>query len=303
MNTNQLPNFFVVGAPKSGTTSLYIYLKQHPQVFLPQKKELNYFCADLHFKNPMLTKSQFESYYSKLKHQKAIGEVSVWNLLSAASPENIFQFNPYAKIIIVLRNPVDMMYALHSNHIYSGNENILDFEKALAAEEARKTGKMIPENIRCAIEGLFYKSVASYSRQVKKYFDVFGNEKVKVILFDDFVNQTATVFKEVLEFLEVDINFAPEFKAFNISKTTRSNVLKKITTNPPQFVKHVGRILFPHQSAQRDWLMRKLWKLNSKKIIRKEMDAELRRKIISDLTPEIIQLQQMLNRDLSHWLL
>jgi hypothetical protein len=76
------PGFFVVGAPKSGTTSLYSYLKQHPEIFLPRIKELNFFCTDLHFSFPLLTEDQFMNYYDGGENENAIGEVSVWNLFS-----------------------------------------------------------------------------------------------------------------------------------------------------------------------------------------------------------------------------
>src|SRR4030095_12488986 len=134
------PNFFVVGAPKSGTTSLYFYLKQHPQVFLPRIKELNFFCTDLHFNFPLLTEKQFLSYYSVQQNHKAIGEVSVWNLYSKVAANRIHDFNPDSKIIIMLRQQVEMMYALHSNHVFNDNETIRDFEEELKQQEERKRG-------------------------------------------------------------------------------------------------------------------------------------------------------------------
>ncbi|MCY7408740.1 MAG: sulfotransferase [Chitinophagales bacterium] len=297
------PNFFVVGAPKSGTTSLYIYLSQHPQVFLPRKKELNYFCFDLHFNYPLLSYQQFMSYYEEVKNETAIGEISVWNLFSKDAAQKIFDFNPESKIIIMLRNPVEMMYVLHSNHLYSGNENINDFGEALNEEEIRKRGELIPNNIRCPYEGLQYREVAKYSKQVLQYFKIFGRENVKVILFDDFIGETERSFKEILLFLKVDENFLPELKPYNVSKTTRSKFLKQLITNPPSFIKRIGKIFFPHQTKRRDWLMIKLWKLNSKKLERRKMDERLREKLILEFTPEINELQKVIEKDLSHWLL
>src|SRR6185503_8706746 len=125
------PNFFVVGAPKSGTTSLYFYLKSHPQIFVPRRKELLFFCDDLHFTYPILNEHQFLDYYRDAGGKNAVGEVSVWNLYSRHAPQNIFRFNPDSRIIIILRHPVDMLYALHSNHVFNNNEIITDFEDAL----------------------------------------------------------------------------------------------------------------------------------------------------------------------------
>src|SRR4026207_705955 len=125
------PNFFIVGAPKSGTTSLYFYLKSHPQVFLPRRKELLFFCDDLHFTYPILNEQQFLDYYREVKDKQAAGEVSVWNLYSKKAAQNIFHFNPDSGIIAILRHPVDMLYALHSNYVFNNNETITDFENAL----------------------------------------------------------------------------------------------------------------------------------------------------------------------------
>ncbi len=297
------PNFFVVGAPKSGTTSVYIYLSQHPQVFVPRKKELNYFCTDLHFNYPLLSEQQFMSYYEGVKDESAIGEISVWNLFSKDAAQKIFDFNPESKIIIMLRNPVEMMYVLHSNHLYSGNETITDFKDALEAEEARMKGAQIPKNIRCPKEGLQYRDVAKYAEQVERFFKTFGRENVKVILFDDFIGETEKSFKEILTYLKVDENFLPDLKPYNVSKTTRSNFLKQLTTNPPSLIKRIGKIFFPHQTKRRDWLMIKLWKLNSKKLERRKMDERLREKLILEFTPEINELQKVIEKDLSHWLL
>src|SRR6185436_16362908 len=107
MSKVKKPDFFVVGAPKSGTTSLYFYLKSHPQIFLPRRKELLFFCDDLHFTFPVLNEPEFLNYYRDVKDQLAAGEVSVWNLYSKNAARNIFHFNPDSRIIILLRHPVD----------------------------------------------------------------------------------------------------------------------------------------------------------------------------------------------------
>src|SRR5580698_1501830 len=102
------PNFFIVGAPKSGTTSLYDYLKEHPQVFLP-KKELYYFCYDLTFRTPPISENIYLKYYTDANNQKAVGDASVYYLLSPGAAKKIKDFNPEAKIIVMLRNPIQMV--------------------------------------------------------------------------------------------------------------------------------------------------------------------------------------------------
>jgi len=296
------PNFFIVGAHKSGTTSLYFYLKSHPQIFLPRRKELLFFCDDLHFTYPILNEQQFLDYYRDAKDQVAVGEVSVWNLYSKSAAKNIFRFNPDSKIIIILRQPVDMLYALHSNHVFNDNETIDDFEEALKAEPDRRVGKRISSAIKCPVEGLYYSEIATYPEQIQRYYDVFGKEKVKVILFDDFVSDTKKVYIDLLRFLGVSKILPAEFKIFNANKTTRNEILKRLTIAPPQWMKKIGRKIFPHQSKQRDLLMQWLWRVNTKEEERKKIDPQLRKRLISQFTPEIERLSKVIDRDLSHWL-
>lgn len=296
------PNFFVVGAPKSGTTSLYFYLKKHPQVYLPRIKELNYFCNDLHFNYPLLSAEQFAGYYSDYNEEAVAGEVSVWNLYSKNAAVNIYQYQPEAKIIIMLRNPADMIYALHSNHVFNDNEIITDFEEALNAQEDRKRGLRISKVIKCPVEGLYYFDIGEYYEQVKRYIDVFGFERVRVILYDEFAADTRQVYLSVLDFLGLDHSFIPEFEVYNASKATRSSWLKRMTIDAPSFLKAAGKFLFPHQTKRRDWLMYWLWKINTRRSERSEMNPALRRQLLERFKPGIHQLEVLLNRDLSFWL-
>lgn len=302
MKATTKPNFLVVGAPKSGTTSLYFYLKEHPQIFLPRIKELNFFCTDLHFKYPLLTENQFLNYYDGWRNEKAIGEVSVWNLYSQTAAQQIHRFIPSAKILILLRHPVDMMYALHSNHVFNNNEIIDDFEEALNAQEDRRKGLRISSTIKCPVEGLYYFEVASYYHQVKRYLELFGKAQVKIILFDDLAGNTNGVYDDILKFLEVSDYKPAGFKVFNSSKTTRSSWIKQLTINAPSWLKGAGQWLFPHQSKRRDLLMFWLWKLNTREVKRKELDPGLRKQLTEKFRNEIINLQSLIGRDLTHWL-
>lgn len=136
------PNFFIVGAPKCGTTSLYEYLRSHPQVFMPEKKEPEHFSDDLDWRNVMLRHrvADRDDYLSLFDpapaHAAAVGEASTWYLFSEAAAGAIHDFNPEARIIIMLRDPVKMMYSLHGQFLKDCNEVIEDFAQAIAAEPA-----------------------------------------------------------------------------------------------------------------------------------------------------------------------
>lgn len=295
------PDFFIVGAPKCGTTSLYHYLRQHPQVYLPRIKELNYFCTDLHFRFPLLNENQFLSYYADYGNEKAAGEVSVWNLYSKVAAQQIMTFNPDSRIIILLRNPADMLYALHSNHVFNDNELIQNFEEALAAADSRKKGLLISPVIKCPVEALYYYDVAAYGSQVKRYMDLFGTERVKIFLFDDFVRDTPAVYRQLLDFIGVDQNIPGTFKAYNVNKTTRHDFLKRMMLQTPPWLKSAGKLLFPHQSRRRDALMYWLWKVNTRSMIRPPLDPLVRSGIMEVMKPEMVLLKEVAGIDVSRW--
>ncbi len=187
------PDFFIVGAPKCGTTAMNDYLQAHPEIFIPAKKEIHFFGADLQFQRPRVTLPEYLSYFAPVQREKRVGEASVWYLYSQQAAAEIKSFSPAARILIMLRNPVDMMYSLHSQRLYNDNENLVNFEEALAAEADRRQGKRLYQNALNTM-GFFYRAAATYTPQVQRYFEVFGREQVHVIIFDDFTEATDEVY-------------------------------------------------------------------------------------------------------------
>ncbi|MCS6917131.1 MAG: sulfotransferase [Chitinophagales bacterium] len=299
---NPYPSFYVVGAPKSGTTSLYHYLRSHPQLFLPRRKELLYFCTDLHFRFPLLSTDQFLSYYRGASPHRLAGEVSVWNLLSAEAPRRIGQSRPDARIIALLRSPADMLHSLFQNHVFNRNENLTDFAAALDAEGERRKGKNISPVIRCPLEGLFYSEVARYAGQLRRYYAVFPRDHVLVIFFEDFAADPAGVYRSVLQFLQVDDRHRPEFRVYNARKTVRSTWLRDWMVGAPAAVRRLTRWLLPHHSKARDWLEQWLWQVNTRKVDAPKLEVGLRNRIISLYRDDIRDLETLTGRDLSHWL-
>ena len=218
------PNFFIVGAAKCGTTSMYEHLRAHPQVFMPTgsipgnsvrtAKEPHYFGRDLNIVDGWAVRDldTYLSLFASANGAKRVGEGSVWSILSSTAAEEIKAFDPQAKIIIMLRDPVDMMYSIHGQLIRGGVEDLLDFELALDAEDDRRQGRRVPHNANFPM-GLWYRFRATLSPQVQLYFDVFGRDAVRVILFDDFIRDTAKVYRQTLEFLDIAPDFQPVFDA------------------------------------------------------------------------------------------
>lgn len=293
------PEFFIVGAPKCGTTAMQEYLRQHPDIFMPDMKEIHHFADDLlKHDDPFLDRDRYLSLFAGAHEHQLIGEASVYHLFSRNAARNIKSFCPNAKIIIMLRNPVDMLYSRHAQLVYNGAEDILDFEASLAAEEKRRNGELIPKNIRIE-KKLLHREVVKFTEQGKRYFDMFGRDKVQVIIYDDLRKDTAKVYRETLGFLNVNDSFRPDFKVINPNKRVRTRTLQHLLKTPPSLMRIAGKLLLP-QSC-RNLLLNGLKKLNTQFVPRQPMSPELRRRLQKEFTPEIKNLSELLGRDLTHW--
>ncbi len=297
----KLPDFFIVGAPKCGTTAMDDYLRQHPEVFIPDIKELHFFGRDLPFGRPRMKRERYLSLFAPASTQKRIGESSVWYLYSKEAAKEIREFSPSARIIVMLRDPVDAMHSMHSQRIYNGTENLLDFAEALAAEEDRKRGRRLPKNVtKDNLMGLYYRDAVRYTDQVRRYFEVFGRERVHVILFDDLRADTARVYRETCRFLEVDPGFRPRIEIVNANKRVRSEQLRNLVRFAPASLRALAKPLVP-SSRLRQKVKADLKRWNTKYVARAEMDPALRKQLGTEFRSEVQRLGDLLGRDLSHW--
>ncbi|RLB86585.1 MAG: hypothetical protein DRH26_17050, partial [Deltaproteobacteria bacterium] len=166
-------NFFIVGAPKSGTTALYTYLSTHPDIFFPSHKEPNFFAKDYpNIGGRLKTKLEYEKLFAN-HQQKLAGDASVCYLSSNTAPQAIKDYNSQAKIIIMLRNPVDLFLSEHSQLLYSFYEDIEDPFEAWQMQNLRKKGEHIPASCR-EPQTLQYKKVCVLGKNLQKYRDIFS---------------------------------------------------------------------------------------------------------------------------------
>jgi hypothetical protein len=292
------PDFFIVGAPKCGTTAMHHYLGAHPEIFMPKFEETHFFCSDIKYKRPRISELDYLSLFVQARDEKRVGDRSTWYLYSKKAASEIKKFCPFADIIVMLRNPVDMLYSLHSQYLYNGNEDIEDFKEALAAEGDRRQGLRIPEG--SAFDGqLCYREVAKYTEQLERYFDIFGRKKVFVIIFDDFIKDTSKVYDETLQFLGVDPDFRPDFRVLNPSKRVYSKTLRRFLQNPPEIIPKFSRTVLPGMFQGK--LFKLLWRMNIKHAKRQPMDPKLRKRLQNAFAPEVECLSELLGRDLTHW--
>jgi len=293
------PDFFIVGAPKCGTTAMNDYLQAHPEIFIPAKKEIHFFGADLSFlKGKRVTEQEYMTYFAPAGNEKRLGESSVWYLYSQQAAAEIKAFSPAARIIIMLRNPVDMMYSLHSQRLYNDNEDLVNFEEALAAEADRQQGKRLYQNAS-DVMGSLYRAAATYTPQVQRYFAVFGRDQVHIIIFNDFARATLEVYRQTCEFLEVDSRFQPDFRIINANKSVHSATLRRFLRYPPKPIRWLFPLLGlrPARQGFKGWLRR----FNNRYEPRPPMEPRLRRRLQAEFAPEVERLSALLGRDLTPW--
>lgn len=295
MTQPRKPNFFIVGAPKCGTTAINDYLGKHPDIFIPAIKEVHFFGRDLHFSKGALRDEAAYLALFKGATEPRLGEASVWYLYSRSAAQEIHAFNPNAKIVVMLRNPVDMLYSQHSQFLYNGNEDIADFREALAAEPERKAGRRIPKSAHLA-DGLFYSETARYAEQLERYFTTFGRDNVHVILYDDFRADLPGTYRQTLRFLGVREDFTPEFAVVNPNKRARSALLRDFVQAPPEGVKRLSRLFFPRSLRQQ--VMKGLDRANIRYQARAPLDPVLRAELEHCFAPEVEKLGRLLGRDL-----
>ena len=211
------PNFFVVGAARCGTTSLWEYLRQHPDIFMPpviEQKEPAFFCD--------LYGVEYWSFYLTLfeagQGKKRIGEASTPYLSSPESAGQIYSVLPNAKIIITLRNPVVRAYSLYKWMHANGYEKLSTFAEALAAEtDWRKDDEEFKNNNGQYYYNFLYYESGLYYSQVKRYLTIFPQEQIHLIIFEEFIKAPLRHVQQVFRFLDVDPTFAPHIEVNNPS--------------------------------------------------------------------------------------
>jgi hypothetical protein len=298
------PNLFIVGAPKSGTTALSTYLDRHPEIFVAPH-EMIYFGTDLAVMDaPGRPRRRRDDYYlatfAPHRQERYRGDHSVTYLYSRTAANEIFEFEPDARIIAMVRDPVDQMHSQHSELVYQGEEDITDFAEALAAEDDRRQGRRVPATTTKPF-GLLYREIASYAEQIERYLSVFGPERVHVVVFDDFAADTAGEYRSVLEFLGVDPGFAPSFEVVNPNKVVRSSFARDQLRGGSPVVRRLGRLMVP-SARSRARLRRRAAAMNTVHRARDDVDPDLRRRLRQEMAPGIHHLERLLDRDLGAWL-
>ncbi len=271
---------------------------------MPTKKEPKHFATDLDSGSErdgevfVRDRAEYLQLFADSGNASAVGEATALYLFSRDAARNIRQFNPQAKIIVMLRNPVEVMHAFHGERFYNGNEDIEDFAEALAAEPDRLAGRRLP--LHGAISAaLQYKKIAHFHEQLLRYFSIFASQQIHIILFEELKRDVESVYRSVLGFLGVRPDFLPKFPVVNQSKQSRNQSLGRLFRNPPMFARAAYRSLLPH--TLRNVVSRQLITLNTKRGARQAMPTPLRMELENEFSQEVRLLGELIGRDLSDW--
>lgn len=258
------PNFIILGAAKAGTTALYHYLKQHPQIYVTPLKETNYFALageKLDFRGPgdadyvnslsITDEAAYRAQFDGVTDEIAVGEASPLYLYHPHAAARIREAVPDARLVAILRNPIDRAYSAFLHLVRDGREPERDFARVLQLE---------PERIAANWEHIWHlAAMGRYEEQLRRYYDLFPREQIKVYLYRDLRTDQTGVLRDLFAFLGADPDFRPDC-------TQRYNEATLPASERPPLL------------------------------------PEVRRALQEQLRPDILRLQDLIGRDVSHWL-
>lgn len=304
----QFPDFFVVGAPRCGTTSICRYLARNPQICFSRPKEPHYFSRiDQVPTQDELNKDYLENCFP---HQdgshKAIGEGSVSYLYLPGAIERINQLNPEAQFIVLLRNPLTMLPSYHLRMQFLLQETEPDFGKAWDLEESRIRGENLPATCLDA-RLLMYSEAAKFGVQVERLFSVAGRERAHVVLFDDLKADPLAVYRHILDFLCVDYDGQTEFEQRYASQMYRFRWLQRLLFVP---IAHNSKTVdtlqrrarkYNADGSKRPSLVKRITNLNKRPSQPAPLSRHMADTIRNTLRKDVEHLSNLLNRNLEFW--
>ena len=232
--SGRVPEFFIVGHPKCGTTALYEMLRRHPAIFMPDFKEPWFFASDMRprFQPPRAgpaptTIEEYTALFAGAREGQRVGEASSSYLWSRTAAEAIAEVQPDARIVAILREPASFLRSLHLQLLQTHVESVKDFRTAVSLEGERRAGRQIPRRSHRP-QLLQYSEHVRYVEQLRRYHEVFGSEAVLVLIYDDFRRDNVATAQRVLELL--DVSDAEPLRAVeaNPSVHMRSQVLDEV---------------------------------------------------------------------------
>lgn len=313
------PNFLVIGAAKAGTTALYSHLRQHPEVYMPRHKEPNFFA--LHGNSPdfsairkddelyqasvnlfnrikSISVDDMDSYrqlFSGVAGEKAIGEASTLYLFHPGAAACIKQHIPDVKLVVVFRNPVDRAFSSYLHMVRIGRE-VREFREALSQEPVES------ENVWCA-RGDFYIRPGFYARQLRCYLDLFDKGQIKIYLYEDFKRDPQGMVRDLYRFIGVDETFKQDLsKKHNVSGIPKNRYLYQLSRTVNRRINSSSLLKGLSNSLPKNLRSRIRTVLFESSLKRPQISTADRDWLVETYRSDILELQGMIERDLSAWI-
>lgn len=222
------PNFFIVGAPKCGTTSLTEWLSGHPNIFMCNPKEPYFFSKDIKRQRAAITIQDYQKLFiNATANHKIIGEASTNYLRSTVAIQNILMTIENPRFLVCLRNPIDLAISAHAQLVKTGHENIVDFKKAWTVQTDRRQGKYIPWY--CKEPSIYqYHQNCLLGEQVERMLNLVNYDNVHFVLLDDMIANPKLVYIDILNFLDLDYDFREDFNKLNTRMEHKLPVIQLI---------------------------------------------------------------------------
>ena len=303
------PSFVLVGAPKCGTTSVAHWLGKHPDVFVSDPKEPNYFARHLTIVDDVdelppwqQSLEGYLSLFERSDEESAVGEASTRYLRSSRALEELKAWQPEAKVIVGLRNPVDLVRSWHSQKLHELQETERDFERAWRLEPERRQGSKLPPGLR-AKDAVFYRKVGAIGSQLERVTEIFGEENVLVYFLDDLASSPRSEFRRILEFLGCDLDLGgAKLPAKNVSRSRNRSIvwLTRVTRRmlrrlPPSIQADLRRM------KGAEWIDR-LWRWMKRGPVKPvPISPAFERELAEAYEGEREKIEAITGRNLGHW--
>ncbi len=295
------PNFFIIGAPKCGTTALSEYIRTHPNVFVTTPKEPNHFSRDFPgFQKYRTDEEYFALYHKATDQHKAVGEASTPYLRSKVAVPELAQRYPNARYIVMLRNPMDVVVSWHAHMLRGLTEDVETFATAWSLSEERRAGRQVPNS--CPEPSwLDYKSIALFGEQVQFVLNHLRRDDILFIKFDDFASDPRSIYEGVLSFLGVPSDGRTDFQRVNERRSLRSRRAQRLHLWAVRMRRAIGISDDSPIRVVTKWFADQLRKWNVKAPIRRPIPMATEEEMRSLFSADTEALARLTGLDLTQW--
>ncbi|WP_372921899.1 sulfotransferase family protein [Roseovarius sp.] len=284
-------NFFILGAPKCGTTSLSAWLSQHSGAFVSDPKEPRHFNTDWASPFRVADPKAYARLFADAGDRRARGEATTGYLVSDVAVPGILEYQPDARFVVCLRDPVELFFSLHGQRLKEGTETLMDPARAWEAQSERLQGRNVPRGVADP-KSLHYDRFCRLGSQMSRLYEKVPRERVFVVLIEDLRDAPDATFRALCRFLDIEERSLPDYSVENAGRLPRLLWLQRAVRLAGLVKKRIGLPSMGIATRIRDANLSGA---------RRSDDTALRARLTDHFAEEVTRLEQMIGRDLSHW--